>query len=391
MKKLLLIFMIVCLVIQCSDDNDRLTNLDDFSFGLNEKQSFDNEISLRINSNFEQIDFISSQINNLPIVINSIEYKGQIGTTYIVTTNSTKDTLIAYTREDSNGIIQDGLRYIIKNENQHIFETITINQNNKSIEVIDRIELDVNTSSGRGTLNHFNKNDEPKDLEEQTDETLEFFSDPTETHPIVGFFNGIVDGIVDGSTELYENAADKLNSIKESLSNANQILINKLKNAKVKLEQASEYIQEQTAETLESITQSLEESETTDFEIEDFTDYENVDDNFPDEPGDLDQNLLIDTWLEVGVTENGVDIFSSPCDYTLQFTQTQLFSTEFWGENCENAETYVSNYSINGNIITESADGETSIMTVLQLTSSTLKLRELDGDFEYIYTYSNNF
>ncbi len=392
MRKILIVIIGLALFIQCTDENDITTTTENFTFGLNSKQNFENEISLRINSDFEKIDFISTRNNNLPLVINKIQYEGQLGNNYNITTNSRQDTLVAYTRESNGGIHQDGLRYIVINENEHLLEIISINQNTQSIEVQNRIELDVNLNAGRGSMNLLRADDDPNDLDEETEETLEFFSDPTNTHPITGFFKGIVDGIVDGSTELYENFADKLETIKESLSDANQILINKLKNAKEKLIQASDYIQEQTTEALEEITENLEESEVTDFDTEDFTDYEDLDDNFPVEPGDFDFNLLLTTWFLVDKTENGLNVFNvQNCNITMQFSLSQLTSTEFFGNDCENADSSTSNFTLNGNFITETAEGESSVIEVLELTPYRLVTKEVDGEFEYIETYTNIF
>ncbi|MEY8847664.1 lipocalin family protein [Psychroserpens sp. XS_ASV72] len=98
---------------------------------------------------------------------------------------------------------------------------------------------------------------------------------------------------------------------------------------------------------------------------------------------------IIGTWLLTGETENGVNIFDpSDCDVVVTFGATQLTSTEYWGDNCENADSSTSNYTINGNTLIETNEGESSSSQILELSSTTLRLTFTDGDFTYVETYT---
>lgn len=110
----------------------------------------------------------------------------------------------------------------------------------------------------------------------------------------------------------------------------------------------------------------------------------------PVEP--VDAELLIGTWYLVGETENGVNTFNvDDCNIIVEFNETQLISTEYYGESCENADAFTSNYEVNENIIIETAEGESSMITILELTPYKLVLEEVDGDYVYVETYTNIF
>ena len=107
---------------------------------------------------------------------------------------------------------------------------------------------------------------------------------------------------------------------------------------------------------------------------------------------DVDPQLLQATWYLVGETENGVDVFDvNACNIIVQFTGNQLIATEFYGDDCEFSDEIPSNYEVNGNVITETADGDTSFITILELTPFKMVLQEVDGDFTYVETYTNIF
>ncbi len=110
----------------------------------------------------------------------------------------------------------------------------------------------------------------------------------------------------------------------------------------------------------------------------------------PIEP--VEAELLIGNWFLIGETENGENTFNvEDCNITVEFNETQIIATEFFGDACENSDASTSNYQINGNIITETAEGESSIITVLELSPYKLVLEEIDGEFVYVETYTNIF
>lgn len=112
--------------------------------------------------------------------------------------------------------------------------------------------------------------------------------------------------------------------------------------------------------------------------------------NISSEP--VDAQFLLAKWYLVGETENDVSTFDvNACNITVQFTETQLIATEFYGDSCEFSDEITSNYELNGNIITETADGDTSTITILELTPFKMVLQEIDGPFTYVETYTNIF
>lgn len=60
-------------------------------------------------------------------------------------------------------------------------------------------------------------------------------------------------------------------------------------------------------------------------------------------------------------------------DY-IQITSTTVTEHNFWGSECEE-ETYVDNYTRNGNTLTITVEGETYTATILQLDNNTLKIK----------------
>lgn len=104
-------------------------------------------------------------------------------------------------------------------------------------------------------------------------------------------------------------------------------------------------------------------------------------------------DLIIGTWKETGFTTNGVDEFdSSDCDIIVTFTETQIISTEYYGNNpgeCNLLDSSTSNYSIAGNIITEAGEnGEPLTIEILELNETTLIVKETEPNYIFIQTFS---
>jgi len=114
-----------------------------------------------------------------------------------------------------------------------------------------------------------------------------------------------------------------------------------------------------------------------------------------DESSDAGENQakIIGKWLLTGETENGIALEIDECASILTFTNTQLMSTYYYGENCEESEVYNQEYTIDESTISVIEDGETYSASIVRLTSATLIIKdsyeEEDGEtYEYTETYT---
>jgi hypothetical protein len=99
---------------------------------------------------------------------------------------------------------------------------------------------------------------------------------------------------------------------------------------------------------------------------------------------------IIGTWLQTAESENGENILLDECEllFTLVFTSTQVTSTDFYGDNCAMTDTFVSNYSIDGNNISVTEEGETFTSEITTLNSTTLTIEDTEDGFVFIETYT---
>lgn len=89
---------------------------------------------------------------------------------------------------------------------------------------------------------------------------------------------------------------------------------------------------------------------------------------------------IIGTWELLSLTANGVDLLQNEeCFSTLTFTSSTLVSTDYFdnedGNGCVVDDISApGTYSISGNMLTGTVDGETITFEIIQLNSTTLKL-----------------
>ena len=105
------------------------------------------------------------------------------------------------------------------------------------------------------------------------------------------------------------------------------------------------------------------------------------------------QANIIGTWKLTSETENGTSIQLDECEllFTVVITSTQITSTDYYGDNCEIEDSYSITYSLKGNTITTTEDGETYNSTIITLNSTTLSIEssyEEDGE---TYTYTETY
>tara|TARA_R110002050_G_scaffold300018_1_gene467344 strand:- start:20612 stop:21031 length:420 start_codon:yes stop_codon:yes gene_type:complete len=102
---------------------------------------------------------------------------------------------------------------------------------------------------------------------------------------------------------------------------------------------------------------------------------------------------LIGTWKLTSETEDGASIQLDTCEllYTIIISSTQITSKDYYGDNCEIEDSYSITYSLKGNTITTTEDGETYNSTIITLNSTTLSIEssyEEDGE---TYTYTETY
>ncbi len=102
------------------------------------------------------------------------------------------------------------------------------------------------------------------------------------------------------------------------------------------------------------------------------------------------QISIIGNWLYTSSTFNGMNDPFGPCDdlSTLIFTATQVTSTEYFGNNCDQSDSNTETYAINGNIISVTFQGDTYTAEIITLNATTLTLKEVEGTDEYTDTYT---
>ena len=119
-----------------------------------------------------------------------------------------------------------------------------------------------------------------------------------------------------------------------------------------------------------------------------------------DNESEIEQNSIIGTWQIVSLTADGVEELqeildlNDVCHWTQVYTKTSLTEIIYSGTSC-NTETIDNTYpySTNGtNIIYETIDDGNLTLEILELTSTTLKIKdsyeELGEKYVDIYTYN---
>ncbi len=99
---------------------------------------------------------------------------------------------------------------------------------------------------------------------------------------------------------------------------------------------------------------------------------------------------IIGTWRFQSSTTDGVtDTDNDPClnMLTIMFTSTQVTTNDVYGNNCDMSETYINAYSINGNTITITDEGETYDSEIRTLNATTFTIEDTDDGIIYTETY----
>lgn len=106
---------------------------------------------------------------------------------------------------------------------------------------------------------------------------------------------------------------------------------------------------------------------------------------------------IIGTWELTSLTTNGIELLQNDeCSSTITFTASSVISTDYFdnqdGNGC--VIDYVSDpgtYSITGNMLTGTVDGETITFEIIQLNATTLKLEASITEDGITFTFIQTF
>lgn len=264
MKKLLLLLIVILLTTGCStEENQTNFNPNNYSFVINEKQELDNELSLKIDNNTESLNFISDKKNSINL-IKSLVYSENSTTQFISSVNNNLDTLIAY-KKDTNINITEGIRYIIKNKKEEIIQLIQIDLTSKEIIVKNSYNLTLLNPKTNTTFKR-SKIAKKDNLENDVDNKVKFFGDPSETHPISKFFKNIGKGIKNGSNDIYESSEQTFKEISDKIKNSNfDDFFDKINQSSIKdkLNRAKDFIKDSSPEFIDNISKKISDIDLT--------------------------------------------------------------------------------------------------------------------------------
>lgn len=97
---------------------------------------------------------------------------------------------------------------------------------------------------------------------------------------------------------------------------------------------------------------------------------------------------IIGTWKMVSATVNGIDD-TDECDLlsTVSFTDTQITTVDYYGNNCDSFDSNTGNYSVNNSTLTLTYSDETFVVQIETLNATTLAIKEVMGNQTYIATF----
>lgn len=99
---------------------------------------------------------------------------------------------------------------------------------------------------------------------------------------------------------------------------------------------------------------------------------------------------IIGAWRYASSTTNGVADPIEDCALmdTVTFTSSQVTFAYFEGIDCEDTGSETTNYTISGNNITISFDGESFTSEIVTLNDTTLTIKDTEDDEVYTETYT---
>lgn len=275
MKKAIYILIILLLFYNCGNDDNDVTPEEqntkiDFTYSLNKKSSYNNELALKIESENNESVKIYKTKDGIINRFDKIIYTDENTNDFIIEANKTADTLYIYQRDNSNKVIKEAFRYVKLSEKTDVLEFVTINTNNNSVTRLNKFILHKKSSSNRVQIK-----DDLDDLEKEIFETGEFLSDPTNTHPITAFYKGIVSKISnvfsnEDENDIYDDdSKSTLSTILDKLDSTRKNIIGKLNKIGEFIDKSGEQIKDFTKEQIDKLIKEIDTDEITDDQIED--------------------------------------------------------------------------------------------------------------------------
>lgn len=278
MKNLLFILTIITLFNSCSKDNSKTTEeetwiISEFIYSLNEKDKFDSELALKIESkNGESIKTYKTK-NPTTDRFDKIIFSDESNNEFIIESNTTADTLYIYQRDFNGNNIKEAIRYIKVSKTEDRLDFILINDD-KSVTTLNQYTLIKKSKSGKLTALAKKTNTDIDDLESEINETGEFLADPTNTHPITAFYKGIVTSIFSNDSNVSNDVYDTpskgiLSTILDGLDSKRKNLLRNLGKINDFLKESKQSLKDFTQEQIDAIIKEIKEDELTDDEIDD--------------------------------------------------------------------------------------------------------------------------
>jgi hypothetical protein len=112
-------------------------------------------------------------------------------------------------------------------------------------------------------------------------------------------------------------------------------------------------------------------------------------DNNDGDPSNFEE-LIIGTWVYTSSTFNGESTELTECDFfsTLLFNSSQLITTEIYGASCDMSDIVTEDYSISGNMLSLTYQGDSYIAEISTLNTTTLSIMETEDSDVYVDTYT---
>lgn len=244
-----------------------------FIFSINEKNEFENELALKIESNNNESVRTYKTKNLTENRFDKIIFSDDSKNDFIIESNMTSDTTYVYQRDETGNKTKEGLRYLKLSATEYRLDFVLINED-KSVTTLNQYTLTKKSISltGRAALSTKKSSTDIDDLENEINETGEFLADPTNTHPITAFYKGVVTGLFNNNEEndvFDEPSKGILSTILDGLDSKRENILRNLGKISDFIKESKNNIEEFTQEQIDELIEDIKEDELTYDEIDD--------------------------------------------------------------------------------------------------------------------------
>lgn len=101
-------------------------------------------------------------------------------------------------------------------------------------------------------------------------------------------------------------------------------------------------------------------------------------------------DAIIGNWRYTSATENGENVALDACELleTLVINASQIRITEYFGNSCEDSDTFSVSYTLEGNAISLTDGVDSESVEILMLNDTTFTIRQEDEGDVYTDTYT---